>query len=358
MTLTRCRRGSILILFVTLFWSISHKNTITEAFDRPTIPSDHTRRAALERLSFLTLVNVGFVLLPTKPSYALEGDSNGDGDGDGDLSLAQPMGPSGESRPSAPLEYLLPAARVGIYIYQLLSITEELTKLQQASSSSSNGNSSNDMIAKLDDLLLSPPSFIKTVDPSVSRGDGYGKYSLPIVSEIGIAAQKQQERRDRAIDVGFAPQFFEVGQLVGERRTWNQLQSAERKREGANEIRRAFNIYTTNLNFSPDKYQWVGSTQEKSRRIRNDKLPTTTDVIRSDLDARDLYRNQVQTSFDDTKAEFLYQKKESSEDIRKFDPTELLDLLGQLQASVDKWFGFIPDKDVKLALEAVRREQM
>jgi hypothetical protein len=361
--LIRCRRASILILSVTLLRSISHRNSITEAFDRPTIPSDHTRRAALERFSFLTLVNIGFVLSPTNPSCALEGDSSGHGNinGDGDLSLAQPMGPSGESRPSAPLEYLLPAARVGIYIYHLFSITEELTKLQQTSSSSSNGDSTtniNDIIAKLDSLLLSPPSFIKTSDPSVSRGDQYGKYSLPIVGEIGIAAQKQRERRDRSIDVGFAPQFFEVGELVGERRQWNQLQSAERKREGANEIRRALNIYTTNLNFSPNKYQWVGSTQEKSRRIRNDKLPTTTDVIRSDLDARDLYRNQVQTSLDDARAEFLYQQRESSEDIRKFDPTELLDILGQLQASVDKWFGFIPDKDVKLALEAVQREQM
>ena len=171
------------------------------------------------------------------------------------------------------------------------------------------------------------------------------------------AARKQQERRERAIDVGFAPQFFEVGELVGERRQWNQLQSSERKREGASEVRRAFNIYTTNLNFNSNKYQWVGSSQEKSQRIRSDRLPTTTDVIRSDLDARDLYRNQVQTSLEDAVAEFIYQKKECGDNVQKFDATELLDILKLAQTSVDKWFGFIPDQDVKLALEAVQREQ-
>mmetsp|Transcript_3331 Transcript_3331/g.7324 ORF Transcript_3331/g.7324 Transcript_3331/m.7324 type:complete len:100 (+) Transcript_3331:98-397(+) len=98
--------------------------------------------------------------------------------------------------------------------------------------------------------------------------------------------------------------------------------------------------------------------QEKSQRIRNDKLPTATDVIRSDLDARDLYRNQVQTALDDARAEFLYQKKESRDDPGKFDATELLEVLKQAQVSVDKWFSFIPDRDVKLALEAVQREQM
>lgn len=345
-------RGSILLLSLTGF--LSSRNDTADAFDaeglrrRAAMPQDHTtRRASLERISFLALAGFGAVLSPSKPSYAAEADGK-------DLSLAQPMGPSGESRPSAPLEFLLPAARVGVYIYQLFSFTEELAKLQ---SGDTNTEAKKDIIAKLDSLLLSPPSFIKANDPSVSRSDPYGKFSPPIVGEIGIAARKQQERRERSIDPGFAPQFFEVGELVGERRQWNQLQSSERKREGASEIRRAFNIYTTNLNFNPTKYQWVGSSQEKSQRIRNDALPTTTDVIRSDLDARDLYRNQVQTSLDDALAEFVYQKKESSEDIQKFDPTELLDILKQAQTSIDKWFGFIPDQDMKSALEAVQREQ-
>ena len=348
-------RGRIPALSAAVLWFISSGNEIADAFDAKDIgrtkrPTDHTRRTALGRISFLTLANFGVVLSPKIPSYALEDEK-------GDLSLAQPMGPSGDSRPSAPLEFLLPAARVGVYIYQLFSFTEQLVKLQQDSADNASTEEQKNVIAKLDALLLSPPSFINAKDPSVSRSDPYGKNSLPIVGELGVAARKQQERRERAIDVGFAPQFFEVGELVGERRQWNQLQSSERKREGASEVRRAFNIYTTNLNFNSNKYQWVGSSQEKSQRIRSDKLPTTTDVIRSDLDARDLYRNQVQTSLDDAVAEFVYQKKESGDNVQKFDATELLDILKQAQTSVDKWFGFIPDQDVKSALEAVQREQ-
>ncbi len=350
--------GHILFLSIAVVLFLSSGNDTADAFDaeglrRATMPTAQTRRASLERISILTLAGFGVVVSPSGPSYAAD---------DGDLSLAQPMGPAGEARPSAPLEFLLPAARVGVYIYQLFSFTEELAKLQTSKSETNTEEqrviaTKKDIIDKLDSLLLSPPSFIKGNDPTVSRSDPYGKNSLPIVGEIGVAARKQQERRERAIDVGFAPQFFEVGQLVGERRQWNQLQNSERKREGASEIRRSFNIYTTNLNFNPNKYQWVGSSQEKSQRIRNDRLPTTTDVIRSDLDARDLYRNQVQTSLDDAIAEFIYQKKESNEDIQKFDATELLDILKQAQSSVDKWFGFIPDQDVKSALEAVQREQ-
>ena len=81
---------------------------------------------------------------------------------------------------------------------------------------------------------------------------------------------------------------------MGEPRQWNRLVRAEQARENASEVRRALNIYTTNLNFNPNKYIYSGSNEEKSKLIREDKLPTTTDVIRSDLDARDLYRNALQ----------------------------------------------------------------
>ena len=35
------------------------------------------------------------------------------------------------TRPSAPIEFLLPATRVGLYIYQLLSIAEELAQIKK-----------------------------------------------------------------------------------------------------------------------------------------------------------------------------------------------------------------------------------
>ena len=95
----------------------------------------------------------------------------------------------------------------------------------------------------------------------------------------------------------------------------------------------------TNLNFNPTKYVYSGSREEKSRLIREDKLPTATEVIRSDLDARDLYRNAVQTKLDDARAEFVYQKKSGFEDA-----SELVRLLREAQGAIDKWFASFPTR--------------
>ena len=86
--------------------------------------------------------------------------------------------------------------------------------------------------------------------------------------------------------------------------------------------------------------------------IREDRLPSATEVIRSDLDARDLYRNELQTKLDDAKAEHLYQKRVGFEDV-----SELVGLLKDAKVAVDSWFGFVPDEDIKLALETVKKEQ-
>lgn len=283
-------------------------------------------------------------------------------EGSDELFLAQPLGPPGAdgklTRPSAPGEYLIPAARVGVYIYEALFVAEEVAKLQQSDAPDA-GNlpaKIQDLWAKLDALMLSPPAFIKSTDPSVSRGDAYNG-APSILGEIGMAAQKRRERREQSIEADFVSELFEPGQLVGERRQWQQLQKAEMKREAASEVRRALNIYSTNLNFNRNKYEFKGSAQEKSRLIRDEKLPTATDVIRSDLDSRDLYRNQMQTALDDAKAEYKYVKKESGGDVTKADLSELIGLLSAAKEAIDRWFSFIPPDDVKEALNAVQREK-
>jgi hypothetical protein len=266
-----------------------------------------------------------------------------DGDGNNDDNK--------EIRPAASLEYLLPAARVGVYVYQVLALAEELAKLQASSSSQATSAKLNETIQELDNLLVSsPPTFIKSTDPKVTRGDPYKL--PPIVGEFAMQQQKQRERQQQSIEVGMAPQFFEVGELVGERSQWNRLKQQEQARENASPVRRALNIYTTNLNFNPNKYVYSGTKEEKKRLIREDKLPTTTDVIRSDLDARDLYRNALQTALEDSTAEFLYQKKNKFED-----PSDLVGLLKDAKVAIDKWFSFIPDEDIQSALEVVKREQ-
>mmetsp|Transcript_15736 Transcript_15736/g.37824 ORF Transcript_15736/g.37824 Transcript_15736/m.37824 type:complete len:333 (-) Transcript_15736:57-1055(-) len=281
-----------------------------------------------------------------------------------DLYLARPMGipnandgsgnvdGGGIPRPSAPPEYLLPAARVGAYIYRTSAIAEDLLVAQSQRGGGVDAAAAADAtIRTLENLLLTPPSFVRSSDPTVTRGDPYDNLP-PLVGEMAAQQRKQKERKLRSIDVGLTPQLFEVGELMGERRQWNRLVKAERAREDASEVRRALNIYTTNINFNPDRYVYSGSKEEKSRLIRDDKLPSATEVIRSDLDARDLYRNAVQTALDDARAEFVYQRKNGFEDV-----SELVGLLKDARIAIDRWFGFIPDRDIRDALETVEGEQ-
>ena len=130
-------------------------------------------------------------------------------EGSDDLYLAQPLGPPGadgtSTRPSAPLEYLLPATRVGIYIYQTLAAAEDIARLQKSEDHTSEKN--RDAVSTLDSLLLSPPRFIKPDDPKVSRGDAY--QAPPLIGEIGMAAKKRQERREQSIEADFVSELFE-----------------------------------------------------------------------------------------------------------------------------------------------------
>jgi hypothetical protein len=58
------------------------------------------------------------------------------------------------------------------------------------------------------------------------------------------------------------------------------------------------NYYTQQLEFDGDRYLLTSSKEDKKRMIRNDQLPTLTVVITSDLDLRDLYRNQFLTAME------------------------------------------------------------
>mmetsp|Transcript_17673 Transcript_17673/g.37203 ORF Transcript_17673/g.37203 Transcript_17673/m.37203 type:complete len:354 (+) Transcript_17673:112-1173(+) len=322
--------------------------------------------------SFVSVASISNIASP--PANALDSitqNETGATSASSDLYLARPMGPSSKdggnqiTRPSAPIEYLLPATRVGVYIYQLLALTEELDALTQQTAqneATADANkttpSKNKTRRKLDDLFTNPPVFILSSDPSPSRKDPYNNLP-PIVGELVTATQKQKQRQQNSISVGLAPQFFEVGELIGERRAWDRIVKAETARENASEVRRAFNIYTTNLNFNPEKYVYSGSAEKKKRMIREDKMPTAVDVIRSDLDARDLYRNVVQTKLEDAKAEYLFQAKQVGEnngDVDRFEVSELLSLLRDAATAADKWFSFIPDEDVETALSIVKKE--
>lgn len=133
-------------------------------------------------------------------------------------------------------------------------------------------------------------------------------------------------------------------------RQWGMLQYAEAKREEGNAMRSAFNFYTRQLTFA-DEYTLTASTEERKRMIRSDALPTLTAVITSDLDRRDLYRNQFLTSVDDAAAEAAYQVKQS---VGEVDVTELVDLVNTAYTASTNWFSLIASQDVEEAIKEVQ----
>ena len=131
--------------------------------------------------------------------------------------------------------------------------------------------------------------------------------------------------------------------------------SRQRKLEKLNGIREAFNYYTRQLQFDTEYYVLNASAEDKKRMIRNDALPDIKSVIVSDLDMRDLVRNQVLDAYDDVKFELQYQVKnyESGAD---FDWYEMKTVLSHARSECDRWFSFIAIDDVEKAIEIVSQE--
>ena len=71
----------------------------------------------------------------------------------------------------------------------------------------------------------------------------------------------------------------------------NEIDSSKPKRLGKNvpkSVEHSISVTVTNLNYNPNKYVYSASREEKKKLIREGRLPSASDVIRSDLDARDL----------------------------------------------------------------------
>jgi hypothetical protein len=251
------------------------------------------------------------------------------------------------NKPYAPLENLLPATRVKVLIDQAVETTATLIEKHQ---STGNTKDQQVLLEQLKSLLLEPHSFFKTRDEiSTSRtyldNDTWNEWKK---------ARQQETQRNFQISVHPATGLNEALEQWGERRQFRRLRRQQLALEKSNNIRAAFNAYTNNLVFG-ESYILTASSEEKKRLIRQyNHLPDVTSVIRSDLDLRDLFRNQVLTSVDDAKAELEFQLNNGDADI--MDLSELLAILREAQSSCNKWFEFVPENDFKEALAVVRSE--
>lgn len=163
------------------------------------------------------------------------------------------------------------------------------------------------------------------------------------------SANKDQYQLNRKSLVNVGDKFSAMLNQADVERQWGMLQYAESQREQSNEMRAAFNYYTQQLNFS-DKYVLTASKQERKDMIRNDNIPSLTSVITSDLDLRDLYRNQYLTAIEDAQAEVAYQAKQNIDSIEISDTVELM---RQAYVASSQWFDMIFSEDVGEAMSSV-----
>eukprot|EP00586_Coscinodiscus_wailesii_P016504 CAMPEP_0172496998 /NCGR_PEP_ID=MMETSP1066-20121228/94736_1 /TAXON_ID=671091 /ORGANISM="Coscinodiscus wailesii, Strain CCMP2513" /LENGTH=291 /DNA_ID=CAMNT_0013269567 /DNA_START=188 /DNA_END=1063 /DNA_ORIENTATION=+ len=245
-------------------------------------------------------------------------------------------------RPYAPLEDLLPAARVKWTIDKAFETTAKIIADDNATDVNSLNNRAL-LVGELQMLLLSPRNYTGNRElapvpkrPAKEYLDAYSKnrQGLNILAQPGARLVQS-----------------------GEVDAWKRLKNQERRREENDEIRAALNIYTTSLNFRSDAYLLNVSPSERSQMIRQDRLPDIKQVIQSDMGVRYLYRNQILSFMQDVRAELEYQLGErDSGRLMSFD--DLLELLEKAQIACNKWFDLIDERDVVEALRAVENEQI
>ena len=238
--------------------------------------------------------------------------------------------------PFAPIDTLLPAARVKITLDSAVDIAAKL-------------DASNDIIYlhDLESLLLLPQNYTRGTKP------------IEVPQQPAQSYLKSYEEYRNQISILEKPGAMLVQN--GEIDTWKRLKRQERAKEDIDEIRAALNYYTSNINFDADKFQFTATKDERSKLIREDKVPDVKQVIVSDMGLRYLLRNDILTACDDAKAELRYQMKLSTGDNAKqdevVDGSDLLELLRSAQSACNEWFALIDEKDTLAALDIVRKER-
>lgn len=242
----------------------------------------------------------------------------------------------------APLELLLPATRVKLYIDQAVGLCQSIRASEDGSQVSK--------LAPLKDLLDNEPSFVTENEQKLS------KTYLEIKTTDAWQNARRKEREVRGAEMGIDyttpyDKFNTAVQQFGEKSQFQILRSRQRKLEQSSTIRTALNTYTNNLVFG-DAYQLNAQGDEKKSLVRNNALPNVNAVVVSDLDLRDLYRNQVLNNMDDARAEIDYQLRTLD-----FNVEDILTCLRLAQSSCQDWFNLIPKSDVEEALKLVLTQE-
>eukprot|EP00557_Chaetoceros_sp_GSL56_P011818 CAMPEP_0176486514 /NCGR_PEP_ID=MMETSP0200_2-20121128/5606_1 /TAXON_ID=947934 /ORGANISM="Chaetoceros sp., Strain GSL56" /LENGTH=335 /DNA_ID=CAMNT_0017883215 /DNA_START=279 /DNA_END=1286 /DNA_ORIENTATION=- len=272
-------------------------------------------------------------------------------------------------KPFAPPSALIPAARVKYVMDESLRLLNELESIQSTKNSLGDDTDRNqpgdtrtmqDIIMTLEKLILvktfMSPLYSQQQTQQQRQGAaiGYPDENIPmdpLKSKLYQDFYNEKFKTMSPIDIPYA-----LLVKAGDIRQLKQLQRKQKKLEKINPVREAFNYYTRQLQFDTDYYLLNVSAQEKKKMIRNDELPDIQSVIVSDLDLRDLVRNQVLDAYDDVKFELQYQVANYEKGL-EFDASgDLKAALVKAKKECDEWFSFISEQDVKEAMETVWRE--
>jgi len=244
-------------------------------------------------------------------------------------------------KPYAPVETLLPALRLKCWVDEAYALSRQLANTEEDKK-----DQQYQLLQQINDIISVPPKLF------VGGGNKIPKRTSRPTAQLttGISSANKSQYKDFRSDLSIPDKMAAMLNQADVERQWGMLQYAESKREQSNEFRLAFNFYTQSLVFG-DSYQLTASKEEKKRMIRNDELPSLTAVITSDLDLRDLYRNQFLTSIEDAKAEVAYQIKQTPQDIDRADGVSLI---ADAHTACQKWFDLIPSADIDEALSVMK----
>ena len=253
----------------------------------------------------------------------------------------------GGGKPFAPLEALLPATRLKLWVDEIYVLSKDLSIKTTAQEENSAASARQRItIQQMNDKLSNPPKLFQ----GETMAKRTNNPTAQLTTAISSANKDQYQMNRKSLNLG--DKFTAMLNQADVERQWGMLQYAESKREEDNEMRAAFNFYSRQLTFS-DEYLLTASKEKKKQMIRNDELPSVTAVIASDLDRRDLYRNQFLTAIDDLTAEVAYQVKQTSSE--EIDVTDTVSLMNEAHEACENWFSLIASQDVEEAIAAVKK---
>ena len=236
-------------------------------------------------------------------------------------------------KPSAPIEYLLPALRVKRTIDQALMIASSMVTNENNSSR----QKKTEILEELEKILLKPQNYVQK---------SLELRTIPTKpADLYLESYKPMKG-----DLPFQRYLIQNGDV----RTWRALKAQEKKQERVSEVRAALNAYTDSLSFSSESYLLNVDKQMRSKMVREDRLPDVKQVITSDMGMRYLYRNQVITAMDDVKAELEYQITILNQESANIDSQELLKLLQKAKEAMDEWLALVDPDDVKSGFELLK----